>query len=404
MIKEFDIGILGAGVAGASALLRVLTENKTAKVLVLDAGRPAQKRRHQVFGFLGGFPGSDGKLYVNNFKPVSDLAGAKKANNAKKWLHSQLSNALDLTLKHDNKISVSGEKRIKKNDYSIKYNDHYQLAPKDIHSFSKYIVSYLDNAENIHCSFDNEIFKVIKNKTNFLIETEEEEFYCKKIIVCTGRAGWRWTSDLYSNFGIIEENNKFQFGIKAEISSTHMKDFNEANCVLSKNDIDIGPLSWNGTVIPEDHIDMAITSFRSNESRWHSDKVSFDILKTFEMDSQGYQQADRISKLTFILANDRVMKEKTSLLLNDRSKISVMKEYDWLKESLLDIDNIIPEFTDKSYFYSPTVVPVTAKINIGENFDTEVNGMYCAGESAGVPGIYGALLSGMLAADGALNG
>ena len=232
-----------------------------------------------------------------------------------------------------------------------------------------------------------------------MVVTDEQEFRCKKIIIAVGRSGWRWAKDLFTDFGIVDSNDNAKFGIRIELSSPHMKDFNKSNCTLLKNDLEIGPLSWFGTVIPEDHVDVAISAFRSNENRWKTDKVSFNLIGNRPFPNSGFEQTDRISKLTFVLSNDRILKEKVSYILSDKSKISIIPEYNWLKEAILDLENIIPDLSSKSYFHVPTIIPSSPKINIGNNLETEIDGMFVVGESAGVHGILAAGLMGTIAAD-----
>jgi uncharacterized FAD-dependent dehydrogenase len=399
MVTTYDVGIVGAGVAGAFALQKLLKNNKNIKVAVFDAGRPPLKRRHQLYGFLGCLPGSDGKLYVNDLTSVSEVAGYKKTTAANKWVMDQLSVVANMKLVKDKRPSVSAEKRLRKHGFDIELNNHYQLYPRDIHAFSRSIVEELDKNNNTLSSFDNEVFKVLKHKSYFSVVTSQGDFQCKKVLISVGRSGWRWVSELFANFGIIENNDTAKFGIRVEMPTTYLKDFNQSNCTLLHNLVEVGPLSWYGTVIPEDHIDLAISAFRSNEGRWETDKVSFNVLAEKHFPENGYQQNDRIGKLTFILANDRIMKEKISTLMNKKSKISVIPEYDWLLNELDELNEVIPDLLDKGSFYAPTLTPMAPKVKLKGDFSTEVSGMFVAGETAGVPGILGAAVSGCIAAD-----
>jgi hypothetical protein len=174
-----------------------------------------------------------------------------------------------------------------------------------------------------------------------------------------------------------------------------LHDFNKSNCVISKpGELEIGPLSWFGTIIPEDHLDMAISAFRSNEDRWKSDKVSFSLIGDIPTNNEGVQQTDRMGKLTYIISNDRVLKEKVSLFLSGKSKISIMKEYNFLIDKIKELSLIMPDIITKGYFHVPTLTAMAPKINLGDNLESEVPGMYVAGESAGVSGILAAMLMG----------
>lgn len=400
MSNTFDIGIIGAGVAGAFASLKIAKEYKNAKTIVFDLGRPPMKRRRQLEGWLGCLPNSDGKLYLNDISKISNITGLRKAKSSYTWFNNILSNIGNFKIIKDKSPSISVEKRLKKIGYNISTNDYIQLYPKDIHNLSRYMAEIIEQNKNVNFSFDNEVKSIHKQKNIFIITTENQEYKCKKIIISVGRSGWKWAKDLYSNLDIVDNNDTAKFGIRIELASGVMKDFNKSNCTLTKgNDIEIGPFSWFGTVIPEDHIDLAISAFRANENRWKTDKVSFSLIGNRHFPNIGCEQTDRIGKLIFILSNDRIIKEKVAHILTGKSKISIIQEYNWLKEVIEELSIAIPEIATKAYFHVPTIMPMVPKINIGTNLETEMPGMFVAGESAGINGILAAALMGCASAD-----
>lgn len=400
----YDVAIIGAGVAGSFAAYRLAKEHKNIKCVLFDIGRPPAKRRRQLEGFLGCLPNSDGKLYLSDVEKVSQVIGNRKAKTNLKLATNIIENVADFKIIKDKSPSVAAEKRIKKLGFDVHLNDYVQLYPKEIHALSKYIADTIEVGKNITYNFDNEVFNITKQKGQFVITTEVEEFKAKKLIFCVGRSGWRWAHSLYSNFGIIESNDVARYGIRVEMPSHCLKDFNKSNCTLIKsNDLEIGPLSWFGTVIPEDHVDMAISAFRSNENRWKTDKVSFSLIGDIAAENKGLQETDRIGQLTFVLSNDRVIKEKVSTILSKKSKISDIPEYNWLADKLQSLSAIMPDITTKAYFHVPTIMPVVPKINLGDNLESEVPGMFVAGESAGVSGILSAAMMGLVAADSAVK-
>ena len=398
MNNNYDVGIIGAGVSGAFASLKIAEKYKNIKTIVFDIGRPPMKRRRQLEGWLGCLPNSDGKLYVNDLDKITKISpesGVLSSYSETINLFNEVSKTKIIKDKSPNSSTL---KKIAKSGYSFQNNDYIQLYPKDIHSLSKNFSGRIKNS-NITFSFDNEVASVDIENNIFKISTEKEDFFCKKIILCVGRSGWRWASNLYSKFGIISNNDTAKFGIRVELNSNYLKEFNNSNCTLLKNDIEIGPLNWFGTVIPEDHVDLAISAFRSNEKRWDSDKVSFSLIGNKKFPSGGYQQTDRLGRLTFILTNDRIVKEKISLLLSGKSKISIIKEYDWLADSLTELSEVMPELMSKGYFHVPTILPLVPNININSRLETDVPNMYVAGESAGVTGILSAACMGNMVAD-----
>jgi len=397
----FDVGIIGAGVSGAFATAKIAKDHKDAKTIVFDLGRPPMKRRRQLEGWLGCLPNSDGKLYISDINKVSELTGLRKAKSSFTYFNHILSNVDNFKVTKDKNIQVSLEKKFKKMGYDIILNDYIQMYPKDIHSLSKYLAGNIDKNKNINFKFDSEVTKIYKQKSYFIINSDGQEYKCKKIIVSVGRSGWRWSKNLFSDFGIIENNDFAKFGIRVEFNSSLMKEFNKSNCTIKNDNLELGPLCWNGTVIPEDHIDLAISAFRSNENRWKTDKVSFSLIKNVAFPNSGFEQTERIGKLTFLLSNDRIIREKISYILNDKSKISIIPEYDWLKPAINELSAFMPDILNKGYFHMPTIMPMCPKINIGSNLETEIDGMFVAGESAGVSGILSAALMGLICADSA---
>lgn len=400
-MKDFDVGIIGAGVAGAFATLKLAKDHKNVKAILFDLGRPPMKRRRQLEGWLGCFPNSDGKLYQTDVGKVAQLTGLRRAKSAHTWFRHILEEIDDFKVTKDRPLSAAMDKKIKKLGYEVTLNDYVQVYPKEIHALSKYMAEVIEKGKNITFNFDSEVIRISKQKNVFVVSTEEQEYRCKKIIVAVGRSGWRWARDLYKNFGIIDSNDIARFGIRVEASSSVMKDFNKSNCTLTKPELEVGPLSWFGTVIPEDHLDLAISAFRSNENRWKTDKVSFNLIGNRSFPGSGFEETDRMGKLAFVLANDRIVKERISAILNEKSRISVIQEYNWLKPAIEELSIIIPEITTKAYFHVPTIIPSAPSINIGDNLETEVDGMFVAGESAGIHGILAAGIMGIICADAA---
>ncbi len=402
-MTTFDIGIIGAGVAGSFAALRVSKEYKNVKTIVFDLGRPPMKRRRQLEGWLGCLPNSDGKFYLSDLNKVSKVTGLRKAKTANTWINHILDEIDNFKIIKDKPLGINLEKRISKLGFNIVQNNYLQMYPKEIHSLSKYISDNLENNENVTLSFDNEIKTIYKQRGHFIVVGENQEYKCKKIIIAVGRSGWRWARNLFKSFDIIENNDIAKIGIRVELNSSYMKEFNKSSCSLLREDLEIGPFSWNGTVIPEDHVDMAISAFRSNENRWSSDKVSFSLIGNRHFSDNGFEQADRLAKLTFVLTNDRIIKEKISNIVSGKSKISIIPEYDWLKNTVTEVSSIIPELVSKGYYHAPTIMPMAPKINIGNNLESEIDGMFVVGESAGLPGLLSAALSGVAAVDSILK-
>lgn len=398
---SFDIGVIGSGVAGIFALHRILEKQKKVKAILFDIGRPPMKRRLQMFGFGGLLPNSDGKFYLSDTKKVANITGDKKAKNAYDYVVNTMKSIDTISITKDNGLSKSLTKKAKYAGYSIIKNSYIPIFSPLIHGLLKHFAQEFENT--IDFCFDKEVISIRKSKDIFILSTEDGEYKCKNVLIATGRAGWKWATSIFNKFGLVEDNSIARYGIKIEMSSDNLTSFNNSTCTLHNDNVSIGPFAWNGTVVPEDHEGMAIANFRSNEERWETDKVCFDMIGNISCEN-GAEETDRVGKLTFLLSNDRIAKERVSSIINNRSKVlSILPEYEWLKNDLKQLSLVIPEVLTKAYFYVPTLVPSPPNISLGNNLSTEMEGLWVAGESAGVSGLLAASEMGVIVADGIIR-
>ena len=397
-IKIYDIAIIGAGVAGVFAAYK-LAERKKANICLIDFGRPPNKRRKQLEGWLGCFPNSNSRLYVSNdLEKISKVANIKATSSADKIINLLLSNNGPVNETKNKEPSEVTKKHIKKLGYTLNLNNYIQWKPEHIHCLSREMSEKIVESNNIDLFFDTEVFNVEKKNDLFRIDSENGEILSKKILLCSGRSGWRFANKIFNDFGIIKENNFSYFGFRGEISSSCVKDWNECSCSVNKKDIEIGPFSWYGTVIPEDHEDLVISSWRSNEERWSSDKVSFSVISKKEYENKGMQQTERLGKLAYVLSDNRVGKIKIKEFLTTKNDILLIPEYKHIINEIKNVEKLIPNFIEKGYMHLPDIITYKHNITVKEDFSTEVDNLYVAGESAAISGLYSAALSGIIAA------
>ena len=406
MSKVYDVGIVGAGVAGAFASLRAAENFKDSKIILFDLGRPPGKRRRQLEGWLGCFPTGDGKIHVNDVYDIMTVVDGRKARPVDKWVQTQLSEAGPMKIIKDKLPQVVAQKRAAELGFDIYKNDYIQWKPESVHKLSRIVSDKILDVGNVTFSFDNEVFQILKKNDYFQLTTHDGEFKCKRVIISVGRSGWRWANDLYKSFGIVDNDDYAHVGIRIECAAQYMKEFNKSHCSFFREDIEIGPLCWEGTVIPEDHADLVVSGFRSNEDRWKKmgkDKVSFDIIGRRYFKGNGIFEMERLAKLSFLMFNDRVGREKVKSIIKKECALSQIPEYDWLIDTIKELEGLFPSLINRSYFHSPTIQTQTAPITLGSDLSSEIEGLYVAGESAGFIGISSAAISGVIALDSALK-
>src|SRR5690606_8010818 len=410
---NYDIGIIGAGISGVFAALRLAEKHQDLKIVVFEFGPPppnclrqdpirVKRRRRQLEGWLGCFPTGDGKIYLDeDADKVLEIADGRRVRVIRDWFASQLTEVSATKLITPKQPSATAKKRVANSNFDLHVHSYDQWIPDQIHQLAKISAEKIEAAGNVYLSFDTEVDSFYKNGRKFHVNTSQGEFKCKKLILAVGRSGWKWVNQQYKDLGILQENRTARYGIRVEMPSSALKEFNKSHCTISKEGIEIGPLSWMGSVIQEDHDDMTIAAFRSNEDRWKSDKVFFSLIKDIEIETDVCDYVDRIAKLSHLLSGDRVGREKIKNFIKGIGDLAEMPEYKWISNTLREVESIFPNLISRGYFHVPEIDTNINNINVANNLETEIDGLFVAGECAGVKGIAAAGIMGAIAADGA---
>lgn len=394
----YDIGIVGAGVGGAFAALR-LAEKHNAKTILFDLGRPPGKRRRPLEGWFGCFPTGDGKVYSDDIDDVLEVTDGRRAKAINKWVKKHLAEIHPGKIVKSKKPSNVILNKFKDAGFEFRKRDYVQWKPDSIHLLARSVAEQIEDGKNVDFSFDNEVFTIIKKNGCFHISSEGGEFICKKIILAVGRSGWRWVNKLYRDFGILTNDNYARYGIFIELPAQYLRNFNKSHCIFKRDDVTIGPMSWGGSIIQEDHANMTTAAFRSNEDRWKTDKVFFSVIGNRYIEDCGCAETDRLSKLSFLLFEDRVGREKVKDFLNGQSQLNLIEEFNWFSDIFKELDTYIPNLIKRGYYHSPAFNPLMNQIRIGSNLETEVEGFFVIGECANQMGIASAAITGGIAAE-----
>jgi hypothetical protein len=419
-MTNFDLAFIGAGVAGAFALQRLHEKKNNQSVVVFDIGRPPLKRKHQILGWLGCMPASDGKLFIES-EELDLLLGKTTHNKYRNRIISYLQSQNILGKLIQSNLPKTFQNRLDKNKYSHKLFSYYQLIPKNIHVLSKNISDQIIDDKNTLFKFDEDVFEITYINNEYHIRTSYDTYTAKKIVLGTGRAGWKWTYDFLKKMDLITQNNHIKCGIKIESPDTICGNVNNPVFSLFKKNIEVGPFLWNGKMVPEDQFQFVLPNFRSNEDRWHSDKVYFNIYKNINTKTDptathknATEELDRLANLTALLAtsttsaniqNERVVKETLKSLMAGKSKIAILDIYGatkkggWLIDAVDDLEKVLPGFIESSKVYIPALAPYgTFKTDLDKNFKV-TDSIYMIGEATGISGILQAAVMGNAFAD-----
>lgn len=392
---KFDTAIIGSGLGGAFCAYELSKLNNKNNIL-FDLGRPPFKRRRQLEGWLGSLPYSDGKLYLNDVNKVNSIVNnIDSVNQYKQQILDLIKTVEDFSFYEQPSINKDFHNLLLNNNYNYNYENYYQLFPQHSHGISKVLFS---DVKKLKSSFDDEVNSIVPQDGGFFITSDKLRVFVKKVVIAVGRSGWRWVEEVCNNLNIEREDSYYEYGIKIEGPKELFHNLNEASISLNKDNFNIGPINWNGSVILEDHLNFALASFRSNENRWHSDRVNFNLILK-EKSENGFKKTERLSELLFILSQDRVVKDKlSSLLYTKKHKLHTFNEMTQFNGIVENLNNLIPGLIDKSHFHAPICYPMATKVKLDSKFCSSINNMYFIGESAHMRGLLAAAISGSMVA------
>ena len=233
----YDVIIIGAGPAGLFTAYELITNDKNKKVLLIDEGRFAEKRKcpmtktgkclnckpcQILSGYGGAGTFSDGKL---NFIPKvgkSDLFKYMSEEDAYKLIDDTeeiftkfgmdsdvYPSNMDEAMKIKNKVSLVGARLllIKQKHLGSDY------LPKYIEDFTNYLkdkgVEVIDKTAVIDIQSER------KNKHKVI--TKKNTYEAKKVVVAPGRTGAKWVQNLADKYNIPYLSKSIEIGVRVEV-------------------------------------------------------------------------------------------------------------------------------------------------------------------------------------------
>ena len=109
-METFDVGIIGSGVAGSFAVYKIAKDYPSLKVLLIEVGRPPLNR-HQLDGFLGCLPNSNGKLYASDLDNLQNSFNQDDIDKGFSYVKRYLKDISDLKVIKDRAPNTSFLKR-----------------------------------------------------------------------------------------------------------------------------------------------------------------------------------------------------------------------------------------------------------------------------------------------------
>lgn len=447
MIVRYDVIIVGAGPSGIFTALELIRQKSDKKVLIVEKGRRIDKRFcpkdqtrtcvsckpycHITTGFSGAGAFSDGKLSLS-YEVGGDLPNLIGSSKAQEYI--KYTDKIYLEFGADTKIEglenneEIKEIRRKAIEAGLKLVDCpiRHLGTEKAQEIYLRIQNYLLES-GVEIRFDTLVkdlvieegtakgVKIVDAQT----KNNEEILYGDKIVVATGRKGADWLKDMCLRYDIHHSAGTVDIGVRVEVRNEIME---KVNNVLYESKLIGYPAPFKNKVrtfcqnpggfVSQENYDnnLAIVNGHSYKDR-KSENTNLAILSSHNFShpfNQPIQYGKKVAELVNMLGNGKILVQRYGDILD--GKRTWQKELDQtnVRPTLPDavagditsavpyrpmmnilnfiqaMNTVVPGFASReTLLYGPEIKFYSNKINMNENFDTNIKGLHCLGDSSG---------------------
>ncbi len=439
-----DVVIVGAGPAGIFTAIEMLKLGSKKKIAIVEKGAPIEKRScpktkthkcvnckpccHITTGFSGAGAFSDGKLSLS-YEVGGDLPGLIGEDLAQETIH--YTDKIYLDFGADSHIEGIGNeaevKEIRKR--AIKAGLKLVDCPirhlgtekaQDIYlAIENYLrdngVELLFGAECNDLVIENGVCKGVviqKGSGTEVIEADD-------IVVATGRRGADWLEKLCAEHDIAHQPGTVDIGVRVEVRNEIMEKVNEVLYESKligypqpfKNKVRTFCQNPGGFVSQENYDnDLAVVNGHSyKELKSNNTNLAILVSHNFsEPFNQPIDYAVKVGELTNMLGAGHIMVQRFGDILDGKRTWAKELVHSNVRPTLPDavagditaampyrammniinfikaVDEVVPGFaSEETLLYSPELKFYSNRVKMDKDFNTNVKGLYCLGDSSG---------------------
>ena len=277
------------------------------------------------------------------------------------------------------------------------------------------------SSEKIHMEFRTTIQDVTHEEDGtFKVHTDKGECYsCNDLIMATGRSGSKWVAGICDSMGIQQKKTRVDIGVRVELPAEvfkHITDDVYESKIVYKTDkyndmVRTFCMNPYGEVVSENTNGIVTVNGHSYaDPALHTENTNFALLvsnnftEPFE-DSNEYGES--IARLSNMLGGGVLLQRFGDLVKGRRSSERRMKkcftrptlkatpgdlslvipkrQLDNIIEMIYALDKIAPGTANEdTLLYGVEVKFYNSKVEVNENLETKIPGLYAIGDGSGV--------------------
>ena len=439
-----DIVIIGAGPAGIFTAIEMLKKGSKQNILIVEKGKAVEDRHcpksktkqcvnckpycHITTGFSGAGAFSDGKLSLS-YEVGGDLPTLIGADLAQETI--DYTDQIYLEFGADTHVEGLGNteevKAIRKRaiqaglklvDCPIRHLGT-EKAQDLYYAIEQYLirngVELMFGYECTNLILDGDVCKGVCITNG----REEQEILAKHTIIATGRRGADWLESLCAEHNIAHQPGTVDIGVRVEVRNEVMETVNrvlyESKLVgypkPFKNKVRTFCQNPGGFVSQENYDnDLAVVNGHSYKEL-KSDNTNLAILCSHNFSypfNQPIAYAQKVGELTNMLGAGHILVQRFGDILDGKRTWPKELAFSNLRPTLPDavagditaampyraminiinfiqaMDQVVPGFAaTETLLYSPELKFYSNRVKMDEDFNTNVKGLHCLGDSSG---------------------
>lgn len=442
-----DVVIIGAGPAGIFTALEMVKNKSSKKIVIVEKGRPVEERRcpknktktcvgckpycHITTGFSGAGAFSDGKLSLSY-----EVGGALPELIGEDFAQEMINYTDKIYLEFGADTRIEGvEKneeikgiRLRAIQAGLKLVDCpiRHLGTEKAQEIYLAIQNYLIdagveilfgyNCKNLILENDSCVGVFAEKAVN---ANESLEILAKHTIVATGRRGADWLERLCEEHGIAHQPGTVDIGVRVEVRNEVMEAVNQVLYESKligypkpfKNKVRTFCQNPGGFVSQENYDnDLAVVNGHSYKDL-KSNNTNLAILCSHNFSdpfNQPIAYAQKVGELTNMLGNGHILVQRFGDILDGKRTWQKELARSNVKPTLPDavagditaampyraminiinfiqaVEHVVPGFASpETLLYSPELKFYSNRVKMDSDFNTNIPGLYCLGDSSG---------------------